>query len=130
MGGSEEPSLAMVEPSTQSASPAEEPPLRSEYLDDPEMQEIVRLFLSEIPDRLIQMEDFLQAGNHQEFHRMVHQMKGAAGGYGFQEISNAAAALECCIKLSGDRWCRDCQAHLEVFRKLMRRAHAGLGTMP
>ena len=120
----------MVESPLQPARPSEDQPLRSEFHDDPEMRDIVRLFLSEIPGRLASMDEFLQAGRLSDFHRIVHQMKGAAGGYGFQEISNSAATLERCIKLSGDRWCKDCQAHLEVFRNLMRRAHAGLETLP
>ncbi|MFZ4721611.1 MAG: Hpt domain-containing protein [Phycisphaerales bacterium] len=90
------------------------------------MRDIVRSFLEEIPRRMSRMESLLKEGNRIEFRRVVHQMKGAGGGYGFQEISNAAAQLECCMNLSGDQWSRDCLAHLATFQKLLRRAHAGL----
>jgi len=86
---------------------AENAPLRSDFHDDPDMKDIVRAFLEEIP-------------------RVVHQMKGAGGGYGFQEISNAAAQLEKCMNLSGEQWCRDCVTHLSTFRTLLQRAHNGL----
>lgn len=115
----------MVQDPVQSSSPSETP-LWSAFHDDPDMREIVRSFLQEIPKRLAQMESLLAGGNRVEFRRVVHQMKGAGGGYGFQEISNAAAQLECCMNLSGDRWSRDCLAHLATFQTLLRRAHAGM----
>jgi HPt (histidine-containing phosphotransfer) domain-containing protein len=94
------------------------------------MREIVAAFLEEIPDRIAQLDRLVAEGNRAEFRRLVHQMKGAGGGYGFQEISNAAAQVETCMNLSGERWCRDCGAHFETFRSLLRRAHAGLKEMP
>jgi HPt (histidine-containing phosphotransfer) domain-containing protein len=105
---------------------AENAPLRSDFHDDPDMKDIVRAFLEEIPRRLALMDALLQAGNRAEFRRVVHQMKGAGGGYGFQEISNAAAQLEKCMNLSGEQWCRDCVTHLSTFRTLLQRAHNGL----
>jgi len=101
-------------------------PLRSEFHDDPDMRDIVRAFLEEIPKRLALMDALLETGNRVEFRRVVHQMKGAGGGYGFQEISNAAAQLERCMNLSGEQWCRDCLTHFSTFQTLLRRAHAGL----
>jgi HPt (histidine-containing phosphotransfer) domain-containing protein len=101
-------------------------PLRSQFHDDPDMRDIVRSFLEEIPKRLALMDALLEAENRVEFRRLVHQMKGAGGGYGFQEISNAATQLERCMKLSGKWWSRDCLTHLSTFQTLLRRAHAGL----
>ncbi len=116
----------MVQDPIHSRESTDNTPLRSEFHDDPDMRDIVRSFLEEIPKRLGLMDELLGAGNRVEFRRVVHQMKGAGGGYGFQEISNAAAQLERCMNLSGEQWCRDCLTHLSTFQTLLRRAHAGL----
>ena len=104
-------------------------PLRSDFHDDPDMRDIVKFFLEEIPARLETMQNLLESGNRIEFWKMVHQLKGAGGGYGFQEISNSAAQLERCLNLSGEQWCRDCQTHLETFQGTLRRAHASLSEL-
>jgi HPt (histidine-containing phosphotransfer) domain-containing protein len=119
-------SIDMVQDPTHPADSSDDALLRSEFHDDPEMREIVRSFLQEIPNRLALMDSLLEDGNKAEFRRVVHQIKGAGGGYGFQEISNAAAQLEQCMNLSGEKWGRDCLMHLATFQKLLRRAHAGL----
>jgi HPt (histidine-containing phosphotransfer) domain-containing protein len=105
------------------------PPLRSEFHDDPDMRGIVMEFLQQIPTRIAQLDSLVAEGNQSEFRRIIHQMKGAGGGYGFQEISNTAAQIETCMKLSGEQWCRDCHAHFHAFRSLLLRAHDGLKEM-
>ena len=119
----------MIQDPIQSAGSPQESPLRGEFHDDPDMREIVRSFLQEIPRRVERLDALMASRDRAEVHRLVHQLKGAGGGYGFQEISNAAARVERCMKLSGDQWCRDCQEHLRTFRTLLTRAHAGLAEM-
>lgn len=116
----------MVQDPVHLGESADDAPLRSEFHGDPDMRDIVKSFLEEIPKRLALMDSLLEAGNRAEFRRVVHQIKGAGGGYGFQEISNAAAQLETCMNLSGEQWGRDCLMHLATFQKLLRLAHAGL----
>lgn len=72
-------------------------PLLSRFADDPEMREIVALFVAEVPDRLRELQTAWDAADLGRMRTLAHQIKGAAGGYGFPEISTAAAALEAAV---------------------------------
>ena len=107
-----------------------EQPLFGDFHDDAEMRPIVRMFLSEIPGRTETLRQHLQAQDRASFRRIVHQIKGAGGGYGFHLISESARRLERCIDAAGVKWWQECHAHLDDLLTLMRRAHAGLEHMP
>lgn|GEM_PF-2020695 len=51
-------------------------------------------FRSGLPDRLRALEEFLARGDADGFTREAHKLKGAAAGYGFIGLSEAAAAAE------------------------------------
>lgn len=72
--------------------------LRSEFAGDPEMREILELFVQEMPARITELEASWANGELDKVGRLAHQLKGAGGGYGFPVISDAAAALEQSIK--------------------------------
>jgi HPt (histidine-containing phosphotransfer) domain-containing protein len=112
-----------------SGGSASEQPLLGDFHDDPDMRPIVVMFLSEIPARIEALQRLVQAGDRPAFRRIVHQIKGAGGGYGFQPISEAAARLERCLDVAGEQWCRECHAHLDSLLSMLRRAHAGLAKM-
>ena len=78
-------------------------PLCSALASDPELQEIVRLFVEEMPERMSVFEKHLASGNWGELARAAHQLKGAAGSHGFAKLSSAAAELESTIKSEADR---------------------------
>lgn len=61
---------------------------------DPELVELVELFLSEVPGRLGTMSDAFEQQNWSELRRAAHQWKGAGGSYGYPQLSAAAALLE------------------------------------
>ncbi|MSR29491.1 MAG: Hpt domain-containing protein [Phycisphaerales bacterium] len=71
--------------------------LRSQYFDDPEIQEIVVAFVAEMPSRIEQANRAFMRGDLLRLHFWAHQLKGGASGYGFPEISRRAAELECAI---------------------------------
>lgn len=73
-------------------------PIRSIYADDPDMQELVEEFVSELPERARRLEEILDEADLVELQRLAHQLKGAGGGYGFPQITEAAAALEMGLK--------------------------------
>jgi len=73
-------------------------PIRSIYEDDPDMLEIVREFVAELPERVAALERELEAGRLQEVQTLAHQLKGAGGGYGFAQVTEAAGALEQALK--------------------------------
>lgn len=61
---------------------------------DPDLGEIVELFVEEMPDRVATLLDQLEAADWEGLHRAAHQLKGAAGSYGYAPISDYAAVLE------------------------------------
>jgi HPt (histidine-containing phosphotransfer) domain-containing protein len=73
-------------------------PIRSIYEDDPDMLEIVREFAAELPDRVADLEGKLEAGRLRELQTLAHQLKGAGGGYGFAQVTDAAGVLEQALK--------------------------------
>jgi HPt (histidine-containing phosphotransfer) domain-containing protein len=69
-------------------------PIFSEFANDADMRELVEMFLEELPKRVAILQKSLQDGNVSEIARIAHQLKGAAGGYGYPIITDAAAVLE------------------------------------
>ena len=104
--------------------------LLSDFHQDADMRPIVVMFLNEIPTRIETLRKFLESEDRPQFRRVVHQIKGAGGGYGFPPISDAAARLERCLDAAGPRWSQECHAHLDALLTLLRRAHAGLAHLP
>jgi HPt (histidine-containing phosphotransfer) domain-containing protein len=69
-------------------------PLFSTLAVDPELGELVALFVSEMTGRVAAMQQQFQQQDWQGLRQSAHQLKGAAGSYGFEEISPSAARLE------------------------------------
>ncbi|MBC8106545.1 MAG: response regulator [Anaerolineae bacterium] len=79
------------------ASPATKPALakvRSSLQDDADMAEIIGDFVARLPKQVELLSSFVKERNLDELRRAVHQLKGAGGGYGFNEITNVARATE------------------------------------
>lgn len=72
--------------------------VRSMFADDPDMVELVELFVAELPQRIEAMERMFQQDSREELGRIAHQLKGASGGYGFDVIGQCASRLEQAIK--------------------------------
>lgn len=83
-------------------SPTPHSPLHSSLASDPDMAELVDMFLDELPQRLTVLTTAVDAGDIETLRRLAHQLKGAAGGYGFDPIGKAAGSLEALLKASGD----------------------------
>lgn len=66
----------------------------SDFGADEDLAELVEMFVDEIPTRVQSMLDAADASNWEQLGRIAHQMKGAAGSYGFGEVTNVAARLE------------------------------------
>lgn len=69
-------------------------PLRSEYADDPDMADLVDMFVSELGERIARLEAGLAQRRLKDLKTLAHQLKGAAGGYGYPELSRIAGVLE------------------------------------
>lgn len=69
-------------------------PLYSTLGADAELGELVELFVAEMPDRIAALERALADRDWGELRRAAHQLKGAAGSYGFGPLTPLAAAVE------------------------------------
>ncbi|MHC4908420.1 MAG: Hpt domain-containing protein [Planctomycetota bacterium] len=58
------------------------------------MAELVEYFTGELSDRIASLTGAWQGQDREQLKRLSHQLKGAASGYGFPQITEAAAALE------------------------------------
>jgi histidine phosphotransfer protein HptB len=74
----------------------------SRLAPDPDLRDIVDLFVEEMPNRIAALLDQLQSADLEGLRRTAHQLKGAAGSYGFDAISPAAARVESAIRDNED----------------------------
>jgi CheY-like chemotaxis protein len=90
---------------------------------DPDLGELVDMFVREMPGRISTLQAQADTRNWEQLARTAHQLKGSAGSYGFDEITPCAAALEDAL--------RDAQpedrilAALNEVLSLCRRARSG-----
>lgn len=56
------------------------------------------MFVDELPRRTMAMQAALNSGNLDQVRVLAHQLKGAAGGYGFGALGEAAALVEAAVK--------------------------------
>jgi HPt (histidine-containing phosphotransfer) domain-containing protein len=70
----------------------------SDFAADPEMAELVELFVTELPTRVAALNAAWSGKRLTDLTRLAHQLKGASAGYGFPTIGNAAGALEAGLK--------------------------------
>jgi HPt (histidine-containing phosphotransfer) domain-containing protein len=80
------------------SSPIVDGPLTSEFASDPDMAELVELFISEVPQRVGMIADAYREEQWEMLQRISHQLKGASAGYGFPDLGTAAGKVEDIIK--------------------------------
>lgn len=72
-------------------------PVYSKYGDDPDLSEIVEMFVDEMPDRLELLQRMFDTCDWAELERTAHQLKAATGSYGFDQLAPHAARLEAAL---------------------------------
>ena len=77
-------------------TPAE--PLYSSFGADPDLGELVELFVREIPLRIEELRAGVDTANWSDVRRVAHQLKGAAGSYGFDEVTPYADCVESLVR--------------------------------
>jgi histidine phosphotransfer protein HptB len=73
-------------------------PLYSTLGGDPDLGDLVELFVDEMADRVANILDLYNRHEWEELRRAAHQIKGAAGSYGFATISPCAGKLEFALR--------------------------------
>lgn len=97
-------------------------PIFSVYADDEDMCELVEMFVDEMPERIAALETAVKGWDRDQLTVLSHQLKGSAGSYGFDVITDAAAILEGALKASADD--SEVQEKAAAVVDLMRRATA------
>lgn len=69
-------------------------PITSSIEDDPDMIEIIDMFIDDLPKRVAIISEAFEQQAWSQIRTISHQLKGAAPGYGFESIGVAAAKLE------------------------------------
>src|SRR5437867_2051309 len=69
-------------------------PCYSSLAGDPDLAELLALFVGELPQRLADIRQAAQGQNWQEVGRLAHQLRGAGGSYGFPLLTTAAGQVE------------------------------------
>jgi len=93
---------ALIEVARAYLAPGGAAPLVSALAADPEIARLLDGFVGRLPERLGAMERALGARDLVGLADLAHQLKGAATGYGFPTITEAAAELEAVAAARGE----------------------------
>lgn len=117
-----------AEPATvdSATAPGSGEPLVSELAGDPDMTDAIDRYVARLRTTTEGLARVLAGEPVSDLVPIVHQMKGAAGGYGFPQITAAAAELEQCLKGSAPPSERE--AALARLIGLCRRVEAASGS--
>jgi HPt (histidine-containing phosphotransfer) domain-containing protein len=96
--------------------------LVSSFADDEDMKEIVHQFVRGLPERSAAVVRACEVRDWTTVKRLAHQLKGAAGGYGFAGITDAAKDVEQAVEDALDA--PSLQLRVETLADLCRRARA------
>ena len=102
-------------------------PIVSSYINDDGMAKIINVFLDKIPKSIADLEANFTSANKDNFCKLVHQFKGAGGGYGFAIITKTAAGIEMKLRISKKEWKEEIQKNMDEFITVLQRVHAGRG---
>jgi signal transduction histidine kinase/DNA-binding response OmpR family regulator len=95
--------------------------LRSEMSGEPELAELVARFAAALPDRVATIADALRDGRLDKATQAAHQLKGAAGSYGYPAVSDLARELEQQLLREGPAGCEQTMDRLQHFARAAQR---------
>lgn len=70
----------------------------SDFASDPDMAELIEMFVSEMPDKISAISECYQEQRLTELQTLAHQLKGSGAGYGFEPVTLIASQLESSLK--------------------------------
>jgi signal transduction histidine kinase/DNA-binding response OmpR family regulator len=73
-------------------------PIKSSLMNYPGMAKIIAEFIRDLPEEIEHLNEFLRHKDMDSLRRVVHQLRGTCGGYGFDPVTQVAAAAETAIK--------------------------------
>ncbi len=100
---------------------ADEDVLHSDLADDPDMLELIGQFLEQLSARIAVIDANRGVAERSTLASVAHQLKGAAGGYGYMSISEAARTVERFASAGGTQ--KECD---EAINRLLARCKAAI----
>lgn len=101
-------------------------PLHSDLVGDPDMAELVDLFVTELPERMLAASQAWSEQRFDDVRRVAHQLRGASASYGFPTIGEAAGRVEDSLHALSENSLttdlRGVQAQIDELTNLCRRA--------
>ena len=74
--------------------PSSTAPIYSAIGADPDFADLVDWYVAEMPERVVKLQALFAAAAWDDLRRLAHQIKGAAGSYGFPQLTPLAGRLE------------------------------------
>ncbi|MGD0462247.1 MAG: PAS domain S-box protein [Tepidisphaeraceae bacterium] len=110
VAGSEPPRRAADGPGT----------IKSSLADNPRMHAIIPEFVSGLPGEVRKMNDLLAQNDLAALEKVVHQLRGASGGYGFDPLTEPATRVEESIKAGKalESIAAEIKSLIEVIRRI------------
>ena len=90
---------------------------------DPDLGELVDIFVQEMPDRINALDAQAKSRAWNQLAQTAHQIRGAAGSYGFDEVTPYAARLEAAAREVKDE--EQILSALDELISLCRRVRSG-----
>jgi PAS domain S-box-containing protein len=94
--------------------------IKSSFAGNPRMMTIIPKFVDGLPGEVRKMIDFLKRNDPPSLQRVVHQLLGTCGGYGFAPVSESAARAEESLKAgkARGRITTEINSLIEVIRRI------------
>ncbi len=77
-------------------------PIYSPLASDPGLRDLLEMFVGTLPQRLAKLYQAAAEQDWEGLRRLAHQLKGAAGSYGYAPLSVTAAQLEALCRCQCD----------------------------
>ncbi|MCA9148614.1 MAG: Hpt domain-containing protein [Planctomycetales bacterium] len=106
-----------------STSASEDSWIYSTFGDDPDLGELVEMFVDEMEQRIASFQNAFEQGDLNTLGTLAHQLKGAAGSYGFNQLTPAAFDLEQSARSRSSA--EAIEASLDRLTQLCQRTRAG-----
>lgn len=96
------------------------PAVYSDLAADPDLVELVEMFVEEMPERVSRLVMTWEARDLAGLTRLAHQLKGSAGSYGFHDITPYAHQLEANLRAgaSEEEIARDLQTLIGICQQV------------
>lgn len=100
--------------------------LYSNLAGDPDFSDLLREFVNNLSQRQQSLRECLDKNQTERLTRIIHQLKGACGGYGFPTLTDAACIIE--DQLRQGRSLDEIRDEIELFIETLSLATADLPT--